>query len=104
MKTDLAKKYNNESVLENMHYELLMDITKDDGEFDFLSIMYQPGEKQKKQHARKYMKRLILATDIAQHFKNLALFVDRRKGTKPDIQKLDFNNSLEDRYVLCFLI
>ena len=63
-KTCLAAKYNNESILENMHISELYRIFRDNPEIDVLSKIKSSTQRET---AKRLINRLILATDINYH-------------------------------------
>lgn len=66
--TDLAAKYSNESVLENMHISQFYRMNKENPDLDIITKIKSPAQKI---YAKRLFNQLILATDIMAHTKSL---------------------------------
>lgn len=68
LNTERAKKYNNQSVLENMHISTLFRIFRDNPELDVISIIKDPYMRER---AKRILIGCVLATDMSKHFTSI---------------------------------
>jgi hypothetical protein len=76
--TERAKKYSNQSVLENMHISNLFRIFRENPDLDVISNIKDPLLRER---SKRILVNCVLATDMAKHNASLEIFAVKRKAT-----------------------
>lgn len=79
LNTERAQKYNNQSVLENMHISTLFRIFRDYPELDIVSSIKDPLMRER---SKRLLIGCVLATDMSKHAAALDVFSAKRKATE----------------------
>jgi hypothetical protein len=79
LNTERAQKYNNQSVLENIHISTLFKIFRDNPELDIVSTLKDPLMRER---AKRILINCVLATDMSKHAGSLEQFTAKRKATE----------------------